>query len=189
MRTRLQLGLCVGLFLGSLSTPLWAESTLDQLAHQYTTPKTVATFLHQAFKFKTDQELFHDVEYWQTPQEFLARHVGDCEDYALFARELLVRNGIEAYVFSLFGAEGYAHTVCIYVDAQGRYNVINQDKLRLYRAKTLSALATMLYPAWTFGGITEQAGARGRLVKEITNPHPVSPLASLNALSASGFAR
>ena len=160
---------------------------LQQLAGQYTTPKAVAEFLHREFKFMRDQELFSMEEYWQTPLEFLSHKAGDCEDYALMARELLTRNGIEAHVFSLFGDEGYAHTVCVFMDERGRYNVINQDKLRYYRAPTLEALASQMYSAWTFGGITEQAGIRGRLVEEITNPHPVPALASLNAMPASGL--
>ena len=162
---------------------------LDQLATQYTTPKAVAEFLHRTFTFKTDQTLFGVEDYWQTPQEFLARTMGDCEDYAILAVELLRRNGIEAHLFSLFGEEGYAHTVCVFLDAQGRYNILNQDKLRMYHAQTLEALACIMCRTWTFGGITEKSGTRGRLVKEITNPHPVSAMASLGTFPASGFNR
>ena len=156
-----------------------ASSVLQHLAGLYTTPKTVAAFLHREFIFRRDQDLFGEVEHWQTPDEFVAHRAGDCEDYAIMARELLVRNGIEAYVFSLFGDHNYAHTVCIFVE-KGRYNVINQDKIRYYRAPTLEALASQMYRAWTFGGITEPSGIRGRLVQEITNDHPVRTMASLD---------
>ena len=98
---------------------------LDVLAHRYATPQQVGAFLHQKFTFQRDQELFGVIEHWQTPAEFLANRKGDCEDYALLARALLLRNDIEAYIFSLFGDGGYAHTVCVFVDAQGRYNIIN----------------------------------------------------------------
>lgn len=154
------------------------------LSRQHTTPKAVAAFLKQTFTFQRDQDIFGEVERWQSPEEFLARQTGDCEDYALLARDLLVRNGIEAYVFSLFGDEGYAHTVCVFVE-DGRYNVINQDKIRYYRAKSLEAVASQMYPAWTFGGIVEREGTRGRLVKEIVNPHPAPSLASLDAFATS----
>ena len=146
---------------------------LDRLASAYTTPKAVAAFLKQDFTFKRDEDLFGEADRWQTPEEFAARKVGDCEDYALLAQALLRRNGIEAYVLSLFGEEGYAHTVAVFVDGDGRYNVINQDKLRPYRAKSLEALASQLYPAWTYGGIAEQDGTRGRMVRAIYNDHPV----------------
>lgn len=165
------------------------SDAIEPLARQYATPKAIADFLHRHFTFMRDQDLFGEIEYWQAPEEFLTRRAGDCEDYALMARELLVRNGIEAHVFSLFGEEGYAHTVCVFADERGRYNVMNQDKLRYYRAPTLETLASQMYPGWTFGGITERTGIRGRLVKEITNPHPASTLAALYALPASGLNR
>jgi len=149
-----------------------AALSLDHLAQRYRTPQQIATFLQRHFTFRRDDELFGEIEHWQSPEEFLARRSGDCEDYALLAREFLSRNDIEAYVFSLFGEDGYAHTVCIFRDAHGRYNLLNQDKLRLYRAQSLEALATALHAGWTWGGITDQAGRRGRLVKEIINASP-----------------
>lgn len=142
---------------------------LDQLAHTYTTPTAVAAFLRREFTFQRDIELFGEVDRWQRPDEFLSRRMGDCEDYALLARELLVRNWVKAFVFSLYGDGGYAHTVCVFVDALGRYNVINQGTVRYYHATSLEALASALYPGWIFGGITEQTGTQGCFVKEITN--------------------
>lgn len=156
------------------ATPL---DPLHELAQQHPTPQAVAEYLRREFTFRRDVELFDQIEYWQTPAEFLSRRMGDCEDYALLAQTLLAQNGIEAYVFSLFGEGDYAHTVCVFVDDRGRYNVINQDKIRYYRAKTLQDLASAMYPAWTFGGITEQAGIRGRLVKEITHADTASSAA------------
>jgi transglutaminase-like putative cysteine protease len=144
-------------------------TSLDALATKYTTPRAIARFLVTEFVFQKDIDIFGCVEHCQTPLEFLARRTGDCEDYALLARELFMRNGIEAYIFSLFGDNGYAHTVCIFVDEHGRYNVLNQDKLQYYRAPSLEALADALCPEWLFGGLVEQAGIRGRLVKEIRN--------------------
>ena len=171
------LTLAVAVWLASVP-PITAENTstsLDKLAFLYTTPKTIAAFLKHEFTFERDWDLFGEAEHWQTPQEFLTKRKGDCEDYALLAQGLLVRNGIEAYVFSLYG-EGYAHTVCVFVE-EGRYNVINQDRVRYYRTKSLEALASAIYPAWTVGAISEQIGTEGRLVREITNPHPAAPLA------------
>ena len=78
---------------------------------------------------------------------------------------------------SLYGEEGYAHTVCVFVDEKGLYNVINQDKTRYTRASSLEALGSVLYPAWTLGILSEQTGTRGRLVKQITNLHPTPPTA------------
>ena len=159
---------------------------LDQLASTYTTPNAVAAFLHKAFTFQRDEALFGEADRWQSPEEFVARKAGDCEDYALLARALLRRNGIEASVFSVFGKEGYAHTVCVFVDHRGRYNVIDVDKLRVLEAKSLESVASWLSPAWTVGGIAEQIGAHGQMVTPLTNAHPASfraftdPIASIS---------
>ena len=152
------------------STPI----LLDQLARTYTTPKAIAAFLHHGFTFQRDEELFGEADRWQAPEEFVARTAGDCEDYALLARALLRRNGIEAYVFSVFGKEGYAHTVCVFMDAWGQYHVIDGDKLRDLHVKSLVAVASWLYPAWTVSGIAEQVGAHGQMVEQLTNSHPAS---------------
>ena len=161
-----------------------AESPLlVQLASTHTTPKAVAALLRDAFTFKRDAELFGEADHWQSPEEFTKRKVGDCEDYALLAQAILRRNGIEAYALSLFGQEGYAHTICVFKDERGRYNLIDVDKIRYPKAVSLQALASWLYPGWTSGGIVEQAGVRGRMVQPITNPHPVSPLAFATAWS------
>ena len=148
------------------------RNPIDQLAARYTTPKAVAEFLRRDFTFRRDEDLFGVVDQWQTPEEFATRKAGDCEDYALLARAILQRNGVESYVFSLFGESGYAHTVAVFVDQQGRYNVINQGKIRYYHASSIEALASMINPAWSSGGIVEQDGARGRMVREIHNAHP-----------------
>ena len=152
------------------STP----ALLDQLAGTYTTPNAVAAFLHKAFTFQRDETLFGEADRWQSPEEFVARKAGDCEDYALLARALLRRNGIEASLFSVFGKEGYAHTVCVFLDHRGRYNVIDVDKLRALHVKSLERVASWLSPGWTVGAIAEQAGARGQMVTQITNSHPAS---------------
>lgn len=31
----------------------------------------------------TDMQLYHKIDYWATPYQFLARDAGDCEDYAI----------------------------------------------------------------------------------------------------------
>ena len=149
-----------------------ATPLVDQIAASHRTPSAIAAFLREGFTFRRDEDLFGEADRWQSPEEFLQRRVGDCEDYALLAQALLRRNGIESYVLSLLGEEGYAHTVAVFVDAEGCYNLLNQDKLRLYRAPSLEALASRLYPSWTVAMIAEQDGTRGRIVQELLNEHP-----------------
>ena len=149
-----------------------SREIIDQLARTYTTPKAIAAYLQTEFTFTRDEDLFGTEDRWQSPEEFVGRKTGDCEDYALLAQAMLRRQGIEAYVLSLLGEEGYAHTVSVFVDEAGRYNVINQGRLKNYRAKSLEAVATAINPAWTVGMIAEQDGARGRIVREIHNDQP-----------------
>ena len=165
------------------STP----ARLDHLASTYTTPNAIAAFLQKEFTFTWDDELFGEADRWQSPEEFLARKAGDCEDYALLARALLRRNGIEAYVFSVFGHEGYAHTVCVFVDARGRYHVIDVDKLRALHVKSLEGVASWLSPSWTVGAIAEQAGAHGQMVTQLTNSHPAPLRAFTDPLASVSF--
>jgi len=159
----------LGLSWDATAEPLPVSTTpqLQHVAVSHSTPEAVASFLRAEFIFQRDEDQFGEIDHWQSPEEFLQRRVGDCEDYALLAHALLQRNGIESYVFSLFDEDGYAHTVSVFVDEKGRYNVINEGKLRRYHAKTLEAVADEINPAWTVGMIAEQDGTRGRVVREI----------------------
>ncbi len=154
------------------ATPLAAEPEsliLDQLAHQYTTPDAIASFLATKFTFDSDQAIFGEADHWQQPVEFLNRGKGDCEDYAMLARELLRRNWIKAEVFSIYGANGFAHTVCIFLDSHGLYNVIDQGMLLVVEAETLQEVASALCPNWTTSGITQPNGMRGQFVSRLEN--------------------
>ena len=157
-----------------------ASLSLDVVAKTYTTPEALADFLHQTMTLKTDEELFGTADYWQKPEEFLARRAGDCEDYALFAQAILKRQGIEAQVLSLYGRDGYAHTVCVFARG-GRYNVINQDRVCYYQANTLTALAQRIHNDWSYGALAEVAGTRGKPILRITNPNPPSHFASFDS--------
>lgn len=156
--------------------------SLDDLAKAYPTPKALARFLHTAFSVATDQDLFGEVDRWQAPDEFFIRRVGDCEDYALLAQAILQRQGRQAVVFNLYGPDGYAHTVCVFL-SNGRYHVINQDRVRWYRAKTLEEVAQRLNPRWTYGAVAHLLGARGAALQTVFNlPHLVPGLSAGHSL-------
>lgn len=163
------------------------DALIERLARTYPSPEALARFLRDAFAFQRDPDLFGEVERWQSPEEFVRRKAGDCEDYAVLATAILRRNGFEAYVLSLFGEEGYAHTVSVFVDHEGRYNMINQDRLRYYRATSLEALAWQLYPAWTVGAIAEPDGLRGRVITTIVNPSPAPSFRLIDPVIPSMF--
>lgn len=148
--------------------PNRAENPLDMLMRLCRTPDQLAQYLRRNVVFQDDALQFGLVDYWQDPEELLERRQGDCEDYALLAQAVLARLGREAFVFSLYGRAGYAHTVCVFVE-DGRYSVINQDRLVWYRAGSLKELADLLYPTWDWGAVAERYGHRGRPVREIHN--------------------
>ena len=134
---------------------------LEALLQACPTPESLARFFQEQMTFTEDMQLFGEADYWQTPEEFLDRRAGDCEDYALLAKAALQRLGFEAFVFSLYGEDGYAHTVCVFLE-QGRYHVFNQDRLLRLSAGSLREVAAQLHPHWTWGAVAEQAGTRGR---------------------------
>ena len=148
------------------SDPVQRPNPLEVIAQAYPTPDQLALFLRKNIVFENDLQLFGQVDYWQLPEEFLARGRGDCEDYALLAQDLLSRQGIEAFVFSLYGEGGYAHTVCVFVE-EGRYNVMNQDHLIRLQAGSLKELADRLYPRWSWGAVAERRGHRGQAIRVI----------------------
>ena len=162
--------LCAGI---CQAQPTLPSETLDALAHRYTTPQAIGRWFREDFRFVRDRDQFGVAERWQSPEEFLATHRGDCEDFALLARELLVRNGVEAFVFSLFGDDGYAHTVCAFRDRDG-YSALSRRGVQVVRARSLEGLANRLHPSWSFGGVVERDGVYGRLVRDLRNPDPVA---------------
>ena len=179
MRTRAWAGLLSLFLLAGGVTPAGSQTpepagfprldsarAFELLVTHSATPEALALHLRRDFIFRNDPDLFGQVDYWQTPEEFLAQGQGDCEDYALLAAAVLKRQGIKAFVFSLYGKKGYAHTVCVFVE-EGLYSVINQDRLIRCRAQSLQELAGRLCSRWEWGAVAERAGHRGRAVIRI----------------------
>lgn len=137
------------------------------VARLYSTPEQLADFLREQMTFREDKELFGRRDYWQSPEEFLRRREGDCEDYALLVQAVLERQGREAWVFSLYGP-GYAHTVCIFREG-GYYHIFNQDKVIRCKASSLEKAASILCPRWSWGAVARRFGRRGRAVQRFRN--------------------
>ncbi len=126
-------------------------------------------WMKKNLKFVDDSKLFGNDDYWQDPSEMLQRGEGDCEDYALFAKSVLDHLGIESYVVSFYGPGHYAHTVVIFKQGAG-YNVVNEDRLYRYQARTIEEALTRVHSNWTWGGIAEKQGSRGSLIFALKNP-------------------
>lgn len=144
-------------------------SPLEALPHPILGPQDLVRFLKKNFKFIEDEKLFGVHDYWQTPEEFLGRRTGDCEDYALFAKFVLQSLGYEAEVVSFYGPDNYAHTIAVYKE-NGRFNVINEDRLYRYQSRTIEEALSKVHPLWAWGAIAEQRGTRGWIKRQLLNP-------------------
>lgn len=64
-------------------------SELDQL-------NAVNQFFNQQMRYEEDIDLWHEVDYWETPIEALWKGAGDCEDYAIAKYFSLRRLGVSS---------------------------------------------------------------------------------------------
>ena len=63
------------IYLNKLLNSLQKASVMKKL-------NEVNLFFNQA-KYMTDIKLYHKIDYWATPYQFLTRDAGDCEDYVI----------------------------------------------------------------------------------------------------------
>jgi hypothetical protein len=135
--------------------PLDRSLSFQDLAFQLKTPETIARFLWENFAFEDDQRQFGKAEHWQSPEEFLKNHKGDCEDFARFAYEVFKLNGTTAFLLNVYG-ETFGHTVCVFKE-NGKYQIIDGTEVRRYDAENLNDLAAQIYPFWETGAIVTPA--------------------------------
>lgn len=119
---------------------------IQELAPQLSSPEHIARYIFKNFLVDTDDRNFGSEEYWQSPEELLLNGRGDCEDFALFASELLKANGVTAFLVNIYGKK-FAHTVCVFKE-NGKYNVIDGDEVKRYEANDLPELFSKIYPHW-----------------------------------------
>lgn len=167
------LALCFCLVILLTTSLAWANSalldrslSLSSLADTLKTPEDVAQYMWKHFAFEDDRYLFGTSDYWQKPEQFVHSGKGDCEDFAIFAREILRRNGVPSFLLSVYGKK-YAHTICVF-EKNGKYQYINGTKLVTANTTDLKALLTEIYPNWSYGAIvTPSASGRGRILERI----------------------
>ena len=80
---------------------LYQQKMLDNLKKENIMKKLneINLFYNQA-KYMSDMALYHKIDYWATPYQFLAKDAGDCEDYAIakyFALKYLKINPKKLY--------------------------------------------------------------------------------------------
>lgn len=118
------------------------EQYFDLLARTLTTPEKLDRFLRTRMRYAWDSPNPDDPlqegtqqnhgSYGQTPQETIRRTdkgkmLGDCEDYAILAQEILRRQGKNAHVVFLPEEK---HAMCVWVekDEEGRYRGQGADE-------------------------------------------------------------
>lgn len=132
-------------------------------------PKELARYMKKNFQFRDDVSLFGVADYWQNPAEFLTRGAGDCEDYALFSNLVFQMQGRESYVVSLYDAAGYGHTVTLFRE-DGKWNLMNEDRVYYYRAEFIQEVLTRIHPLWTWAAIARQYRNQGQAMAVLKNP-------------------
>lgn len=146
--------------------------SLGSLASYLHTPQDVALYIWRHFDFENDQAQFGREDYWQSPAEMIKNKKGDCEDFALFAREMLRRNGIQAFVINLYGDK--AHALCIYKN-HGLYGAVDGGNYIPADYQDLRTLLSYVDPFWQKADIADiDAANHGRILAEFPNMHKKS---------------
>ncbi len=154
-------------FVAEAKAQLFSQSPLSiqNLSNELTSPEKIARFLWRNFSYEKDQTQFGTEERWQSADEFLSTRKGDCEDFAVLAKELLNQSGRKAFLLNIYGSR-YAHTICVYVE-NGKYNAIDGSELKQINAQDMNSLISEICPQWNRAAITElsKETGKGRIVK------------------------
>lgn len=141
--------------------------SVNTLASYLKNPQDVALYMWRHFDFERDQQQFGQEDYWQSADEILQSKKGDCEDFAVFAHEILKRNGQSAFIMNLYGAK--PHSICVF-KSNGLYGAVDGGNYIAAEFKDINSLLNYMDPFWKKAAITElNQNHRGRILKEITN--------------------
>ncbi len=134
------------------------------------TPESLSSFLLKDFVFVDDQSQFGKADYWQTSEEFLKNKKGDCEDFAIFATEFLNREHIQSLIVSVYGANGLAHTVTVFIE-NSRYRIMDRGEILTPAELSIEKTLSLAYPEWTWACLALPSHGRGRAIKTFKNPN------------------
>ncbi|QCU73923.1 transglutaminase-like cysteine peptidase [Pseudoalteromonas distincta] len=113
----------------------------------------VNDFFNKNIKYKTDDELWHQKDYWATPLESLGVGMGDCEDYVIAKYFTLIALGIPEDKIRLMYVRqktvNQPHMVLIYIEKPNTIPLV----LGNFNTKLLPAnKRTDLTPIYSFNG-------------------------------------
>jgi len=69
---------------------------------QFDDAQDVISWVADNIEYRSDEARYGE-EYWQSPQQTLARGTGDCEDFVILDMQLLHEIGIESYMVLIPG--------------------------------------------------------------------------------------
>lgn len=166
--------------LGPGAPRAWAayDSSLASAAASLHTPQDLQKFMRKHLRYQTDQDIYGQADYWQEPEEMLRNGVGDCEDFALFAQEMLRRMGYNAFLLSLYW-EDNAHTIVVF-EQGAEWGYFDLDKLKFCKATSLAALADKLGHRWLYLGMMRKEGTLGLISRKFRPDQALVALTAVN---------
>ncbi|MBM3824695.1 MAG: hypothetical protein FJ404_17730 [Verrucomicrobia bacterium] len=177
---RISLCLAAGLICSTLGA---RPVTLDDLRREpKLTPQRFASYFSE-FRYQFFEEV-------QLPEMFLATELGDCDDYATLAAEILSQRGFRPHLIAV-RMPGLVHVVC-YVDEIGGYLDYNS---RVYLKRTVSCdkdlrsiankVARSFGAHWTSASEFAFVHRLKHLVSTITHANPSASVSSIPPRSTS----
>jgi len=88
---------------------------------EVTSSEDALHFVYDYLTYKSDKEIHHQEDYWQSPEESYFLKTGDCEDYAIFFMYLLHEKlNIDSHLILLRGKNDLirGHALCF---AEGKF--------------------------------------------------------------------
>lgn len=135
----------------------------------------VNAFFNRHFQFRSDREVWAQEDYWATPEEFMAKGSGDCEDFAIAKYATLVQLGIPAehlrlmYVRLKTGAlANTAHMVLGYTTPESEVPLILDNLITSIRPLSQRKDLALVFSfntegLWTAGATTSVAASAEHL--------------------------
>lgn len=132
---------------------------LSLLAQEIKDPEGLSQYMKKNFTYRSDSRNYGKDEFWQSAEEMMGQKVGDCEDYAAFAKAILERLGFQTTIVSVYWNTN-AHTVAVF-KADGKLGYFDLHKLKTSRADSVADLAGDIHGGWDYAALMRQQNRQG----------------------------
>lgn len=101
--------------------------------------------MQKNFEYKSDRYLWDE---FKKPRRTFEDGYGDCEDFALFVRHVLVKHKYRAEVMIVYkGREG--HAICLFRDDKGNLSYFSNLVVFYNRGNNFREIASDVFKDWT----------------------------------------